>query len=102
VPPARADLGERPRRRRGLARPVIPPASDRAIGLHPAGVQPARADLGEGSGGGRGLAVIVIPPAGDDPVGLHPAGLIRARADLAVARRPRGRKDGLHLLLITH
>jgi len=46
---ARADRGECPPGRRGLAVFVVAPAGDGSVGFHAAGVLPARADRGEGN-----------------------------------------------------
>ena len=63
--------GEAPAGWIGLPEEVESPASEGAIGLHPAGV----ADGGESPAGWAGLPVVVVPPAGEGAIGLHPAGV---------------------------
>lgn len=69
--------------RRSLAKNVIAPAFDRAVGPYPAGAAPTGTDGVKLRGRQRGSALNVIASAFDRSVNPHPAGVPEPGADFA-------------------
>ena len=90
---SRADRGELPLRRRGLAIREIAPADDRAVGPHPAVVFAPYADGDESPRRRFVLGIPINSPASDRAVGPHPAGVLVPGAD--------GSESPAHVLVAT-
>ena len=69
------------RGRRGLARGVVAPAGEGAVGLHPTRKLIACADGGESACRRSGLAIGVVAPTGNRAVGPHSHGVFVTRRD---------------------
>ena len=90
-----------------LAKITAAPASDGAVGPHPAGVEPPGADRSELPRRWSGLTnniaaeIIIRAPAFDGAVGPHPAGVERPGADRGeLPRRWRGLANNIAVRIL--